>query len=64
MTTLIHGQARWGGHERTRDGSRDYDAHIIGAFGIAMIAVVLLVCTLAFAFGVDSTNLELMSVFP
>ena len=40
MTTLIHGQARWGGHERTRDGSRDYDAHIIGAFGIAMIAVV------------------------
>jgi len=62
MTTLIHGQARWGGHERTRDGSRDYDAHIIGAFGIAMIAVILLVCTLAF--GVDSTNLELMSVFP
>ena len=36
MTTLIHGQARWGGHERTRDGSRDYDAHIIGAFGIAI----------------------------
>ena len=29
-----------------------------------MIAVALLVCTLAFVFGVNSTNLELMSVFP
>ena len=62
MTTLIHEEASWGGHDRRHDGSRDYDARIIGAFGIAMIAVALLVCTLAF--GVDSTNLELMSVFP
>jgi hypothetical protein len=62
MTTLIHEEASWGGHERRHDGSRDYDARIIGAFGIAMIAVILLVFTLAF--GVDSTNLELMSVFP
>jgi hypothetical protein len=64
MTTLIHEQASWGGHERRHDGSRDYDARIIGGFGVAMIAVALLVCTLALVFGVDSTNLELMSVFP
>ena len=64
MTTLIHGQASWDGRERTHHGSRDYDVHIIGASGIAMIAMVLLVCTLALVFGVDSTNLELMSVFP
>ena len=64
MTTLIHERARRGGHERTRDGDRDYDAHIIGAFGIAMIAVILLVCSLALVFRIESTNLELMSVFP
>ena len=64
MATLIHEEASWGGHDRRHDGSRDYDARIIGAFGIAMIAVALLVCTLALVLGVDSTNLELMSVFP
>ena len=63
MTTLIHQEARrftLDGHK----GNKDYDARIIAGFGLAMIAVVIAVCTVAVGSGVDAGNLQLMSVFP
>ena len=45
-------------------GSKDYDARIIAGFGLAMIAVVIAVCTVAVGSGFDASNLQLMTVFP
>jgi hypothetical protein len=63
MTTLIREEA----HRFTFEGhkeNKDYDARIIAGFGLAMIAVVIAVCTVAVGSGVDASNLQLMSVFP
>ena len=60
MTTFIHEET-----DRSlaaRERSRDYDARIIVAFGVVMIAVATLV--VAVGYGVDHTALQMMSVFP
>jgi hypothetical protein len=63
MTTLIHQET----HRFTLEGhkgSKDYDARIIAGFGLAMIAVIIAVCTVAVGSGLDASNLQLMTVFP
>ena len=63
MSTLIHQVSHpftFEGHKR----NKDYDARIIAGFGLAMIAVVIAVCTVAVGSGVDASNLQLMTVFP
>jgi hypothetical protein len=63
MTTLIHDEAHRFSVE-AHEGNKDYDVRIIAGFSLAMIAVVIAVCTVAVGSGLDASNLQLMSVFP